>query len=152
MNIRRIIRWIRCLVIVFILLGLAVAALIIAVLSGDDVPIILADCIEEKFAWAWIDANENGNWDRGEQRLSGVEFIMDDVLNDLTDVGGRAVSDNNGRTLLTVWLPGCPDVHFEVYALPTEGYRFTTPQGVLQPEASLAEPSMKSGFIRAPQQ
>lgn len=147
MAIRRIVRWIKRLLIVSVLLGLAFAAMLVALSLGEAQPQILADCLEEELAWAWIDENENGNWDNGEQPLSGVEFKVDDALNDLTDVAGPAVSDNDGRALLAVWLPGCPDVHFEVYALPKEGYRFTTPQRVLQPEGDLAEPLMKFGFV-----
>jgi hypothetical protein len=85
-----------------------------------------ADCQFAGTAKAWIDENENGMWDRSEPPLSGVSFLVDDVENNMRNVGDLASSDTNGEASLYVWLPGCPKVRLEIYATVPSGYRLTT--------------------------
>lgn len=85
-----------------------------------------ADCAWLGIAKAWIDENENGYMDDGEIPLEGVSFHVDDIRNKYIDVAEPVTTDGNGDAQLDVWLPGCPDVDFEVYADVPEGYRPTT--------------------------
>lgn len=64
--------------------------------------------------------------------MAGVEFFIDDVRNHFARVGSTAVSDTNGEARLSVSLPGCPQVEFEVSAPAPAGYRATTPERVRQ--------------------
>jgi len=85
------------------------------------------DCSWGSTAVAWIDANANGLYDKGEQPLPGVEFHIDDILNHSSDVGRPASIDNSkGEASLAVWLPGCPSATFEVYPDIPTGYHLTT--------------------------
>jgi hypothetical protein len=85
-----------------------------------------ADCFFAGTARAWIDENENGIWDPDELPLPGVRFFVDDIKNELTNVGDAASSNEDGEAVVYVWLPGCPRVRFEIYATPPPGYRLTT--------------------------
>jgi hypothetical protein len=85
-----------------------------------------SDCQFAGTAVAWIDENENGMWDRSEPPLHGVSFFVDDVENQIRNVGDPAISNENGEALVYVWLPGCPRVKLEVYATPPPAYRLTT--------------------------
>lgn len=85
-----------------------------------------ADCGWNATALSWVDENGNGQWDAGELPLEGVQFHVNDTLNNSKDVGGRSVSDWNGHANIFVWLPGCPAARFEVYAIPPTGYQLTT--------------------------
>lgn len=101
---------------------------------SPDMPVVsFADCGWGATAQAFVDKNANGKWDKGEQPLAGVSFQVDDVLNDFHDVArpddsGSLTSGKNGTVTMSVWLPGCPEVKFEVYAVPPPGYMPTTPQ------------------------
>lgn len=90
----------------------------------------MIDCLWSRKLQTFTDGNRNKVWDRGEPPLAGVAFYVDDIHNHYTDVGGDAISDNEGKAAVGVGLPGCPKVDFEVYAQPPEGYIFTTPQRV----------------------
>jgi Two component regulator propeller len=74
----------------------------------------------------WVDTNENGVWDEGEQPVEGVHFQVNDIFNNYTDVGRIAISDWNGKAGTSVWLPGCPSAKFEVLAILPEGYAFVS--------------------------
>ncbi|NIM93670.1 MAG: hypothetical protein GTO18_08155 [Anaerolineales bacterium] len=60
----------------------------------------IRECGWEMGVFAWTDENGNGDFDEGEQGLSGVRIRADDVTNDEEDVGGDAVTDTEGYTLL----------------------------------------------------
>ncbi len=78
---------------------------------------VLADCVWSGIAEAWIDVNDNGLKDQGDPPFPGVDFHVDDTLNQITDVGGITGSSSwKGEAYLHVWLPGCPEAKFEVYA------------------------------------
>ena len=85
-----------------------------------------ADCVWYDEADAWVDENQNGVWDNEEEPLAGVQFFVDDIRNDYQDVGDEAISAEDGKAHLSVWLPGCPNVKFEIYANPPEGFQATT--------------------------
>lgn len=82
------------------------------------------DCIWEGKGQAWIDTDENGQWDDGESPIPGVHFFV--IATDGT-CDSEAVSDWKGEASLYVWLPGCPRLDFEVHVENPEGYRLTTP-------------------------
>lgn len=86
----------------------------------------IVDCAWHISARAWVDANGDGLVNMGEQPLSEVEIHIDDVQNQLVDIGWPAITDRNGDARLNVLMLGCSDVLFEVYAHIPEGYRMTT--------------------------
>ncbi len=107
------------------------------------------DCVWYDTAKAWIDENENGVWDSNEQPLAGVRFVVDDIRNAYPEVG-EAISDEQGKAQLTVSLPGCPTVEFEISAQPPEGYQATTPSRVSVSQDALKRPGSDEfvfGFV-----
>ncbi len=93
-------------------------------------PTILVDCVWLREAVAWLDVNGDGTRERGELPLGGVRFFVDSNIHARRDIGDSAVTDARGKTKLRVWLPGCPDVKFTVYAQGPPGYSLTTPSRV----------------------
>lgn len=98
--------------------GVILLALLLLACSGD--------CFFAGSAKAWVDRDEDGVWDPGESSLPDVQFFVDDVRNQSTNVGDEAISNHEGEALVYVWLPGCPSADFEIYAKPPSGYRPTT--------------------------
>lgn len=86
----------------------------------------VADCAWHSSARAWIDSNGDGLVNHGESPLSGVEIHIDDVENQLIDVGWPAITDKYGDVNLNVSIPSCSNSVFEIYADIPEGFRFTT--------------------------
>lgn len=86
----------------------------------------IVDCAWHGSAKAWVDANRDGYVDNGEPPLSEVEIHIDDIQNQLVDVGWPAITDKNGDARLNVLMLGCSDVLFEVYVNTPDGYRMTT--------------------------
>lgn len=86
----------------------------------------IVDCAWHGSAKAWVDANGDGLVNNGERPLSEVEIHIDDIQNQLVDVGWPASTDKNGDARLNVLMLGCSDVLFEVYVNTPEGYRITT--------------------------
>jgi hypothetical protein len=84
--------------------------------------------------------------DASEPPLPGVKFLVDDPLNNFTNVAGNAVSDPQGRTTLVVGLPGCPKTQFEVYTRPPGGYQLATPER-LRASAS-GDEKFTFGFVK----
>jgi streptogramin lyase len=84
------------------------------------------DCAWDATGEAWLDTNGNGESDPGEGPLANVVFRVDDTLNGDQGVGDYAVSDLQGRTNLSVWMPGCPRVELEVHAEAPAMYQPTT--------------------------
>lgn len=106
---------------IFVLLVVFCVILGIVVMTSRSV-----DCIWYGTAKAWIDANENGFMDDTEIPLAGISVFVDDTQNGYFDVASPIQTDVNGNANLDVWLPGCPDVSFEVYTDVPDGYRRTT--------------------------
>jgi hypothetical protein len=86
----------------------------------------VADCAWHSSARTWIDSNGDGLLNHGESPLSGVEIHVDDVENQLVDVGWPAMTDKYGDVHLNVSIPGCSNSVFEIYADIPEGFRVTT--------------------------
>jgi hypothetical protein len=84
------------------------------------------DCFFAGTAKAWVDTDKDGIWDPGEPPLRGVRFFVDDVRNDIANVGDESISDEAGEAPVYVWLPGCPRVRFEIYPEVPSGYVLTT--------------------------
>jgi len=89
-----------------------------------------ADCAWVSEARTWIDSNGDGILNNNERPLSDVNIHVDDPENNLIDVSNPAKTDGTGSANLVVWLPGCPNVSFEVYADVPSGYKITTPQRI----------------------
>jgi hypothetical protein len=102
---------------------------------------VAADCVWIAEARAFVDANGNELWDIDEPPLAGVTFRVEDVLNHFENVDDSvAVSDSSGRAKLSVWLPGCPKVELEVYAVTPSGYVLTTAERLPAKETFDEEP------------
>jgi hypothetical protein len=85
-----------------------------------------ADCAWHSSAKVWIDSNHDGLVNKSESPLSDVAIHIDDVKNQLVDVGWPAITDKYGDVQLHVSIPGCSDSVFEIYADIPEGFRSTT--------------------------
>jgi hypothetical protein len=93
-------------------------------------PAVFSDCGWDGIGFVWIDQNGDGEYQEGEQPIPDVPVLIDDTLNGLTDVGKKATTSSKGEANLSVWLPGCPDVDFEIYIQVPDGYTLTTPPRV----------------------
>lgn len=92
--------------------------------STDDA--VFADCLWSGIGFVWIDQNGDGVYQNGEQPVPDVPVFVDDTHNRYTDVGNKTKTSLSGDANLSVWLPGCPDVEFEVYIQIPSGYTLTT--------------------------
>jgi hypothetical protein len=86
----------------------------------------IADCAWQSSARAWIDSNGDGLVNNDELPLGNVEIHIDNVQNQLVDIGWPAITNKRGEVQLNASMPGCLDTVFEVYAKPPQGYRITT--------------------------
>lgn len=109
-------------------------------------PEVFEDCIWGGTAKAWLDVNANGVWDNNEQPLGNVLFFVDDTHNKLKQVGSYSVSNSLGEAELSVWLPGCPKVAFEVYAQAPDNYQPTS-QIRISDEPEKKKREFQFGFI-----
>lgn len=86
----------------------------------------IVECAWHGSARAWLDSNADGLVNHGEQPLRDVEILIDDVQNNLVNVGWPAITDQDGEARLNVVMLGCSDILLEVYVNIPEGYRLTT--------------------------
>ena len=86
----------------------------------------VADCAWHGSAKAWIDSNRDGLVNDDESLLGNVTIHIDDVENQLMDIGWPAITDPYGDAQLHVSIPSCSNSAFEIYADIPEGFRVTT--------------------------
>jgi len=89
----------------------------------------IADCTGQGSARAWIDSNADGRINPGEPPLSDVRIHVDNVQNQLADVGGissPAITGQDGQVQFNLSIPGCSNTLFEIYVDIPEGYSITT--------------------------
>ena len=86
----------------------------------------IVDCAWQGTARTWIDLNGDGLVNNNEPPLRNIEIHIDDVKNELVDIGWPAITDKTGETRLNIPMPNCSDTIFEIYADTPEGYRMTT--------------------------
>ena len=86
----------------------------------------IIDCAWHGSAKAWVDSNRDGLVNNGERPLSKVEIHIDDIQNQLVDIGWPATTDKNGDARLNVLMLGCSEGLLEVYVNIPEGYSVTT--------------------------
>jgi hypothetical protein len=86
----------------------------------------VADCPWHGSAKTWIDLNQDGIVNNDESPLGNVSIHIDDIQNQLLDVGWPAITDKYGDAQLNASIPGCSNSVFEIYADPPEGFRLTT--------------------------
>jgi len=86
----------------------------------------VADCVWHSSAKAWIDSNRDGLLNHGESPLRNVAIHIDDVENNLIDIGWPAITDQFGHVQLNVSIPDCSNSVFEIYVDLPEGFRVTT--------------------------
>ena len=116
--------WLITLILAILLLSIWLLPKIIFWIRYRDMPIaaqtggFAPDCIWSGTAVAWIDENQNGQYDTNEQPLPNVVFHISD--------GENSTSNWKGEATLNVWLPGCPEANFEVFPEIPNGYSLTT--------------------------
>ena len=93
-----------------------------------------SDCRWIATGKSWNDDNQDGDWDSSEKPLAGVNFWVDDTLNDYHKVNeflaDTVASNADGIVEIAVWLPGCPDVEFEIYTEAPQNCKLTTPERI----------------------
>jgi hypothetical protein len=109
-----------------------------------------SDCLWTATGRAWKDNNQNGVWNSGEKPLAGVNFWVDDLLNDFQKVNefpaDRVATNLEGRVEISVWLPGCSDIELEVYTEAPQNCKLTTPERIpVNPDSQY--PVYSFGFI-----
>jgi hypothetical protein len=106
-------------------------------------PAVYADCIWKATGKAWNDDNKNGIWDTSEKPLANVLFWVDDPLNHLQKVNDfpedNVPSNAEGNAAISVWLPGCPSVEFEVYTEAPQNCKLTTDSRISADPSQLDE-------------
>ena len=102
--------------------------------TPTEVPEVFSDCRWIATGKSWNDSNQNGVWDSSEQPLANVNFWVDDTLNGYQKVNeflsDTVASNADGIVEIAVWLPGCPDVEFEVYTEAPQDCKLTTPERI----------------------
>src|SRR5919198_2037817 len=86
----------------------------------------VADCAWHSSAKVWIDSNRDGHINNRESPLAGVSIHINDIKNNLIDVGWPAITDSYGNVQLNVSTPNCSNSVFEIYADTPDGFRVTT--------------------------
>jgi hypothetical protein len=116
------------------LMTIAAILLLVAIGFGGLVLLIrsnsLADCSWNGKAVAWNDINQNGSPDPDEPALPEVMIHVADIENGLIDVAYGPVTNERGVASLEVFMPGCPNVDFEVYVDTPPGYILTTSERI----------------------
>jgi hypothetical protein len=108
---------------------------------------VVSDCGWSSLVIAWLDLDANGARDTGQEPpLAGVTFVLEDVYSGYGRMMASAVTDEEGRASLSVFLPGCPRTKLEVFARPPDGYRATTATRGSAP----ADGIFAVGFAREP--
>jgi len=102
---------------------------------------IVADCALLTHVQAWLDTNANGQREQSEPPIAGVRFELDELNYMKQNVADDSHSDADGTAIVQKFLPGCPDVKFEIRAVPPAGYELTT-----QPSVP-ATKHVKFGFV-----
>jgi hypothetical protein len=119
--------------VVALFLGIMILAASCTVLSrSEDTEV--SDCLWKATGSAWNDDNQNGVQDDNEKPLAGIKFWVDDTLNDHQKVNNElsdtVATDTDGNVEISVWLPGCPNVRFEVYTEAPQNCRLTTQERI----------------------
>jgi hypothetical protein len=120
----------RSIVIVLVVIGLLVAAGVALLLrSAEDIfaNIRMADCAWGANVVVWNDADRDGQRDDDEAPLPDVAVHADDVRNTIVKAAS-AVTDSSGAAALSVFIAGCPETAFEVYAEAPTAMCATTPE------------------------
>ena len=114
----------------------------------------VADCIWQGSVQAWADSNGDGRLNPGEASLRDVEIHVDDVRNQLVNVGWSAITDEEGEVQLHVPVHECADTLFEIYVDIPQGYRLTISSRIeVQPdnwESLGTQPIYRFGLIAEP--
>jgi hypothetical protein len=86
----------------------------------------VADCAWHGSAKVWIDANRDGLVNNDESPLGNVVIHINDIENNLMEVGWPAITDKQGQAQLNVSIPNCANSVFEIYADIPQGFHVTT--------------------------
>jgi hypothetical protein len=86
----------------------------------------VADCAWHGSAKVWIDANRDGLVNNDESPLGNVVIHINDIENNLMEIGWPAITDKQGQAQLNVSIPNCANSVFEIYADIPQGFHVTT--------------------------
>ncbi len=110
-----------------------------------------SDCLWRATGEAWNDENQDGVWNSNETPLANVKFWVDDTLNKYQKVNeflSDTVSSNSrGQVEISVWLPGCPKVAFEVYTDAPQNCELTTEERIPVVNLSIKDSIYSFGFV-----
>ncbi len=117
------------LITVTVIIALFVVGFVLFMRAAEDIfaNISTKDCRWGASVIVWNDANRDGLRDDGEAPLQNVAIHADDVQNNITEVAS-GITDTTGTAALDVFIAGCPDAAFEVYAVTPTNFCATTPE------------------------
>ena len=108
-------------------------------------------CLWNATGFAWNDENQNGVQEDNEKPLAGIKFWVDDTLNHLQKVNNEhadtVATDADGNVEISVWLPGCPNVRFEVYTEAPQNCTLTAPERISVKKLSSQDAVFSFGFV-----
>ena len=114
----------------FLLGSLLIAISTIALIFFSTLHYVLragaSDCNWHSSVKAWIDSNRDGRMNHSELPLPNVAIHIDDIANNLLDIGWPAITDQHGEAQLHVSIPDCSNSVFEIYADLPPGFREST--------------------------
>ena len=114
----------------FLLGSLLVAISTLALIFFSTLHYVLragvTDCSWHSSVKAWIDSNRDGRMNHRESPLPNIAIHVDDIANNLVDIGWPAITDQRGEAQLHVSIPDCSNSVFEIYADLPQGFRETT--------------------------
>lgn len=92
------------------------------ILKGGEI----AECVWHGSVQTWFDMDGDGRSDPGEPPLKAVQIHVDDVGNQLGNVGWPVSTNRDGDAQLFASIPGCEETVFGIYVDIPDGYRLTT--------------------------
>ncbi len=73
----------------------------------------------------WVDANQNGIMDAGEQPMPNIRVHADDVYHRYQE-WEPAITDQEGKAIIVVRVDACPNPELNIYPDMPSGYKPTT--------------------------
>jgi hypothetical protein len=108
---------------------------ILVLILFNVVPVGLRDGCIFGTAKAWTDQNENGNWDKNEPPLAGVEFLVINSQQE-PEYFDKSISNKSGEASLFTFPYTCDSLrgnNLVIKVTPPIGYQTTTPDQIIIP-------------------
>lgn len=121
------------LIAITVIIALIALGVMLLMRATEDIfaNITTKDCRWGAAVVVWDDANRDGLRDEDETPLQNVAVYADDVRNNITRVAS-GTSDTTGTAKLDIFIAGCPDTAFEVYAAAPADFCTTTPERLVK--------------------